>query len=175
MPCVWSSNSLTDSAVGGGVFRITKPSEQTPEISRPSDTYLLTELSPSWGAADCAAPQELPNILWNPKVQYRIHKCPPLFPILSHIDPIHTIPSYLSNKGMVRSDMSKPALISVRGTACTRGFYNPLCRLISRPLQHPPRLSQPCCVLHIALPCPGSARGGHFSKGLAGYNIGNVQ
>jgi hypothetical protein len=30
-------------------------------------------------------------------------------------------------------------------------------------------------VLHTALPCPGSARGGHFSKGLAGYNIGNVQ
>jgi hypothetical protein len=26
--------------------------------------------------------------------------------------------------------------------------------------------------LHIA---PGSDRGGHFSKGLAGYNIGNVQ
>jgi hypothetical protein len=23
--------------------------------------------------------------------------------------------------------------------------------------------------------CPGSARGGHFSKGLADYNIGNVQ
>jgi hypothetical protein len=23
--------------------------------------------------------------------------------------------------------------------------------------------------------CPGSAKGGHFSKGLAGYNIGNVQ
>jgi hypothetical protein len=27
-------------------------------------------------------------------------------------------------------------------------------------------------VLHTA---PGSARGGHFSKGLSGYNIGNVQ
>jgi hypothetical protein len=27
-------------------------------------------------------------------------------------------------------------------------------------------------VLHTA---PGSAKGGHFSKGLAGYNIGNVQ
>jgi hypothetical protein len=27
-------------------------------------------------------------------------------------------------------------------------------------------------VLHTA---PGSARGGYFSKGLAGYNIGNVQ
>jgi hypothetical protein len=30
-------------------------------------------------------------------------------------------------------------------------------------------------VLHNALPCPGSGTGGHFSKGLAGYNIGNVQ
>jgi hypothetical protein len=30
-------------------------------------------------------------------------------------------------------------------------------------------VSQPCCVLL------GSARGGHFSKGLAGYNIGHFQ
>jgi hypothetical protein len=30
--------------------------------------YLLTELSPSWGAANWAANQELPSILWNPKV-----------------------------------------------------------------------------------------------------------
>jgi hypothetical protein len=30
-------------------------------------------------------------------------------------------------------------------------------------------------VLHTALPCPGSARGGYFLNGLAGYNIGNVQ
>jgi hypothetical protein len=29
-------------------------------------------------------------------------------------------------------------------------------------------------VLSVAC-CPGSARGGHFSKGLADYNIGNVQ
>jgi hypothetical protein len=58
-------------------------------------TYLLTELR-SWGAVNCAAPQELPSILWNPKVQYRIHKSPPLVPILSHINPIHSIPSYLS-------------------------------------------------------------------------------
>jgi hypothetical protein len=33
-----------------------------------SYTYLLTELSPSWEAANCAATQELPSILRNPKV-----------------------------------------------------------------------------------------------------------
>jgi hypothetical protein len=59
-------------------------------------SYLLTELSPSWEATNCAATQELPSILWNPKVQYRVHKSPPLVPILSHISPIHIIPSYLS-------------------------------------------------------------------------------
>jgi hypothetical protein len=55
-------------------------------------TYLLTELSPSWGAAT----QELPGISWNPNVHYRVRKSPPLVPILSHINPIHTIPFYLS-------------------------------------------------------------------------------
>jgi hypothetical protein len=56
-------------------------------------TYLFTELSPSWEAANCAGTQELPSILRNPKVRHRVHKSPPLVPILSHIDPVHTIPS----------------------------------------------------------------------------------
>ena len=50
--------------------------------------------SPSWAANWFAASQEIRNILWNPKVQYRIQKCPPPAPILSQIDPVPTPTSH---------------------------------------------------------------------------------
>jgi hypothetical protein len=53
-------------------------------------------LRPSRDAASFAATQELPSIFCNPKVFYRVHKSPPLLPILSQINPVRTTPSYLS-------------------------------------------------------------------------------
>jgi hypothetical protein len=52
-------------------------------------------LSPTSESASCAATQELHNILWNPKVHHCVQKSFPLVHILSQINSIDTIPSYL--------------------------------------------------------------------------------
>ena len=59
-------------------------------------TYLLT----AWSRVllekltGFAANQEIPRILWNPKVHHRTHKRPPPVPVLSQFHPVPTTPSH---------------------------------------------------------------------------------
>ena len=59
-------------------------------------TYLLTPWSRVLleKLTGFAANQEIPRILWNPKVHYRTHKRPSTVPILSQLHPVPTTSSH---------------------------------------------------------------------------------
>jgi hypothetical protein len=66
-----------------------------------SECYLLTYSvftysmqQNAWEANRFADGQEIPRILWTPKVHYRIHKRPPPVPAISQLDPVHNPASH---------------------------------------------------------------------------------
>ena len=59
-----------------------------------SNTYSMVQ-SPFWEANWFAASQDIPRILWNPKVHYRTHKRPPCVPVLGQPNPVHIPTSHL--------------------------------------------------------------------------------
>ena len=63
-----------------------------PKVNNLLLTYSMDQ-SP-WEANLFSASQEIPCILWNPKLHYRIHKCPPPVRFLSQLDPLHSTTSH---------------------------------------------------------------------------------
>jgi hypothetical protein len=76
------------------------------------------EQSPSRETYRFAASPEIPRVLLNPKVHYRIHNCSPPVPILSQPSPFHTLTSHFLKMSLFRCLGHTKASVQVRGFVC---------------------------------------------------------
>jgi hypothetical protein len=67
------------------------------------------EQSSSWETNSRSASQEIPRLLQNPKVHYRVHKGPPLDTILIQFHPAHILRPYFFK---IHSDITLPSTSS---------------------------------------------------------------
>jgi len=60
-------------------------------MKQPPETIKNPCLAPPREVDSHSATQEIPCLVWNPKVHHHVHRSPPLNPILGHLYPFHTI------------------------------------------------------------------------------------
>jgi hypothetical protein len=89
---------------------------------------ISVEQSPFWAANWFSASQEIPCILWNPKVYYLVQKDRPPLDIMSLINPVHASLSYFFQTHLIISSHLRLDLISGVFPSCLRtmNLYTPL-------------------------------------------------
>ena len=145
-----------------------------------------TEQSPSWKANSSLAGQENLRILWNPKVHYRIHNCPPPVPILNQINPVHDsnphsililssqlrlgLPSGLFPSGFPTNTLYTPLLSPIRTTCPSHLIFLDLITRIICGEDYRSLSSSLCSFLHSPvisyLSSPNNSLGTLFSPKL---------
>jgi hypothetical protein len=87
--------------------------------------------SPSWEANSNSASQEIPRFLWNPMVHNRVHKSPPLVPIMIHMHPVHNFPSHFPK---IQFNIIFPATcrLGLPSCLCPSGFEEEAKYIVNR-------------------------------------------
>ena len=108
--------------------------------------------SSSWQANRFSASQRISRILWNPKVHYHIHKCPPPVVILSQINLVHVPPIPLPE---IRLNIILPSTPGPSKWSLTLRFLSLYTTLLSPNTLYMPRPSHSSRVVHSNNICWG--------------------
>jgi hypothetical protein len=92
--------------------------------------------NPSWEANRFSSCQEIPRILWNTKVHYLIHKCPPIVSILSQLDLIYAPTSHVLKIHLNILGLGLQVVSLTRRVPCQNSVYNSLPKI--RHMNRPP-------------------------------------